>query len=49
MRIINILAGFQNSYNEPGWQLWDGPNLIGVYHTRKAARNAAAIAAGEGR
>ena len=46
MRIINIFAGFQNSYNEPGWQLWDGPNLIGVYHTRKAARDVARRIAG---
>jgi hypothetical protein len=42
MKIINILAGFQNAYNEPGWQLWDGPNLIGAYHTRGAARAAKA-------
>lgn len=40
MRIINILTGFQNAYNEPGWQLWDGSDLVGVYHTRKAARAA---------
>ena len=40
MKIINILAGFQNSYNEPGWQLWDGSDLVGAYHTRKAARAA---------
>ena len=38
MRIINIFSGFQNAYNNAGWQLWDRSNLIGVYHTRQAAR-----------
>ena len=43
MRIINIFSGFQNAYNEPGWQLWDqSKNLIGVYHTREEARDVAA-------
>lgn len=42
MKIINVLAGFQNAYNAPGWQLWDKAHLIGVYRTRKDARNAAA-------
>ena len=41
MRIVNILAGFQNAYTAPGWQLWNGSDLIGVYHTRKSARSAA--------
>lgn len=42
MRIINIFSGFQNAYNDAGWQLWYRSNLIGVYHTRKDARNVAA-------
>lgn len=42
MRIINIFSGFQNAYNDAGWQLWDGPKLIGVYYTRGAARAAKA-------
>ena len=41
MRIVNIFSGFQNPYNDAGWQLWDGSNLIGVYRTRGAARDAA--------
>ena len=49
MKIINIFSGFHNAYSNAGWQLWDGPNLIGVYHTRKAARNAAAIRKAEDR
>ena len=50
MKIINIFSGFQNAYNDAGWQLWDGSDLVGVYHTRQAARLARdAIAAGEGR
>jgi len=40
MRIINIFAIFQNSYKAPGWQLWDGNALVGVYCTRAAARAA---------
>ena len=46
MKIINIFSGFQNAYNDAGWQLWNGSDLIGVYHTRKAAR---AVAADRGR
>lgn len=50
MRIINIFSGFQNAYNNAGWQLWDRSNLIGVYHTRQAARLARdAIANAESR
>ena len=50
MRIINIFSGFQNAYNTAGWQLWDRSKLIGVYHTRQAARLARdAIAKTEGR
>lgn len=41
MRIVNVFALFQNPCNDPGWQMWDGSSLIGVYHTRGAARIAA--------
>jgi len=40
MRIVNIFAIFQNPTGQPGWQLWDGGKLVGVYHTRAAARAA---------
>ena len=42
MRIINIYAGFYNPTGGAGWQLWDGDDLLGIYHTRAAARNALA-------
>ena len=44
-RIINVLDGFENAYNEAGWQLWrrddcGGWGMCGVFFTRSAARNA---------
>jgi len=38
MKIINILAGFQNSYNASAWQVWRGPDLLAVFRTRAQAR-----------
>ena len=38
MKIINIFALFQNPTGDPGWQLWDGEGLVGVYRTRERAR-----------
>jgi hypothetical protein len=38
MKIINIFALFQNPTGDPGWQLWDGEVLVGVYRTRERAR-----------
>ena len=38
MRIINIFALFENPTGDPGWQLWNGDTLIGVYRTREQAR-----------
>ena len=38
MKIINLFSMFKNSYNEAGWQVWDGRNLLAVFHTRAAAR-----------
>ena len=39
-RIVNLFRVFQNSYNEPGWQLWRGQRFVGVYRTRAEARYA---------
>lgn len=41
MRIINIFALFENPTGDPGWQLWDGDALVGVYRTREQARSEA--------
>jgi|ETNvirome_6_1000_1030641.scaffolds.fasta_scaffold06417_5 hypothetical protein len=38
MKIIDTFALFQNPTGDPGWQLWDGDALIGVYRTREQAR-----------
>jgi hypothetical protein len=38
MKIVNIFRMFQNSYNDAGWQVWRGRDLLGVFHTRAAAR-----------
>ena len=38
MKIINIFALFENPTGDPGWQLWDGDVLVGVYRTREDAR-----------
>jgi len=38
MRIINLFSLFQNSYKEPGWQVWRGRELLAVFRTRAAAR-----------
>ena len=38
MKIINLFSMFKNSYNEAGWQVWCGRNLLAVFHTRAAAR-----------
>ncbi len=40
MRIVNIYELFQNPTGDARWQLWDGDDLIGVYQTRAAAREA---------
>jgi hypothetical protein len=43
-KIINKLSGFQNSYNQPKWEVWvSGPRSIsgdvwGEFNTRKEAR-----------
>ena len=39
-RIVNLFAMFHNPYNEPGWQLWHGNDLIGIYYTRAEVRAA---------
>jgi hypothetical protein len=39
-KIINLFGLFTNPYNDKGWQLWHGDDLIGVYQTRAAARAA---------
>jgi hypothetical protein len=41
MKIINIFALFENPTGDPGWQLWDGEVLVGVYRTRDQARSEA--------
>ena len=38
MKIINLFELFKNAYNEAGWQVWRGRNLLAVFHTRAAAR-----------
>jgi len=43
MRIINIFALFENPTGDPGWQLWDGDVLVGVYRTRDQARTEARL------
>ncbi len=40
MKIINVYQLFQNPTGDAGWQLWDGGDLVGVYQTRAAAREA---------
>jgi hypothetical protein len=40
MKIINVYQLFQNLTGEAAWQLWDGEDLVGVYQTRAAAREA---------
>jgi len=40
MRIVHLFEACINPYDDPGWQLWDGDDLIGVYNTRQGARNA---------
>ena len=42
MRIVNLFDIFVNPCNDPGWQLWSGDKLIGVYNTRREARDARA-------
>jgi hypothetical protein len=48
MKIINIFALFQNPTGDPGWQLWDGDALIGVYRTRDQARTEARVGENRG-
>jgi hypothetical protein len=39
MKIINVMQGFQNAYNQKAiWQVWNGSDLVGLFSTRKAAR-----------
>ncbi len=38
MKIVNLFGLFQNAYSEPGWQVWRGPDLLGVFPTRAQAR-----------
>ena len=39
MRIVNVMAGFQNSYNQTHvWQVWDGREFLGAFNTRAEAR-----------
>ena len=42
-KVVNVLSGFQNSYNEPRWQVWtileDGRSfLCEICKTRKEAQ-----------
>ena len=38
MRIVNVVAGFQNSYNQTHvWQVWDGREFLGAFKTRADA------------
>lgn len=42
-KIVNIMEGFQNSYNEMAWQVWalhdDGRrNLCGIFKTEQHAQ-----------
>ena len=46
MKIINVYQLFQNPTGDAGWQLWDGDDLVGVYQTRAAAREARLVKIG---
>ena len=44
MKIVNITDWTDPAYappGNPGWQLWDGNVLVGVYRTRDQARSEA--------
>ena len=38
MKIINLFELFRNAYNEAGWQVWRGRDLLAVFRTRAQAR-----------
>jgi len=49
LRIVNLFALFQNSYNEAGWVVYRAHDLVARFRTRAEARQFVADADRSGR